>query len=75
MRTTNGEGTALQLVKLVADTFPTFQDETVYDGQRGDSLIHVQPARRSQSSVSLPLETRANPRCRNLGSLLPSLAR
>lgn len=34
MRTTNSEGTALQLVKLVADTFPTFQDETVYDGQR-----------------------------------------
>jgi hypothetical protein len=34
MHKTNGRGTALQLVKMVADTFPTFQDETTYEGRR-----------------------------------------
>ncbi|EKM51681.1 uncharacterized protein PHACADRAFT_127474 [Phanerochaete carnosa HHB-10118-sp] len=34
MERTNGRGTALQLVRMVADTFPSFQDETVYNGQR-----------------------------------------
>ncbi|GJE98991.1 queuosine salvage family protein [Phanerochaete sordida] len=31
---TQREGTALQLVKTVAETFPSFQDSTVYAGQR-----------------------------------------
>lgn len=35
----NGEGTALQLVQMVTDTFPSFRDETWLDGRRGDSLL------------------------------------
>lgn len=35
MQKTHGGGTALQLVKMVTDTFPSFQDETIYQGQRG----------------------------------------
>lgn len=34
MEKTRGEGTALQLVKMVANTFPSFQDEIVYKGER-----------------------------------------
>ncbi|KAJ6628901.1 hypothetical protein B0H10DRAFT_103594 [Mycena sp. CBHHK59/15] len=30
----NGEGTALQLVQLVTDTFPSFRDEVYFEGQR-----------------------------------------
>ena len=28
-----GQGTALQLVKMVTESFPTFRDETFYQGQ------------------------------------------
>lgn len=34
-RAHHGRGTALQLVKLVAETFPPFRDETIYNGRRG----------------------------------------
>ncbi|EAU85978.1 hypothetical protein CC1G_03001 [Coprinopsis cinerea okayama7 len=30
----NGQGTALDLVRMVVDTFPSFRDETVYDGTK-----------------------------------------
>ncbi|TCD70764.1 hypothetical protein EIP91_001793 [Steccherinum ochraceum] len=33
-RVHHGRGSALQLVKLVAETFPPFRDETVYNGRR-----------------------------------------
>lgn len=31
----NGKGTALDLVKMVAETFPSFRDETLIDGNKG----------------------------------------
>jgi hypothetical protein len=31
----NGHGTALQLAQAVVDTFPSFRDETVYNGRTG----------------------------------------
>jgi Potential Queuosine, Q, salvage protein family len=31
----NGEGTALELVQMVTDTFPSFRDEVYYEGQKG----------------------------------------
>ncbi|OCH92623.1 hypothetical protein OBBRIDRAFT_833283 [Obba rivulosa] len=30
----NGRGTALQLVQMVTDTFPSFRDESIYEGRR-----------------------------------------
>ena len=30
-----GQGTALDLVKMVTETFPSFRDETVFEGRRG----------------------------------------
>ena len=32
----NHRGTALQLVKTVAAVFPSFRDETICDGRRGN---------------------------------------
>lgn len=29
-----GKGTSLQLALMVVDTFPSFRDETVYEGQK-----------------------------------------
>jgi hypothetical protein len=31
----NGEGTALELVQMVIDTFPSFRDEVYYEGEKG----------------------------------------
>lgn len=36
-RSYDGKGTALQLVQMVTDTFPSFRDETWYEGKRGKS--------------------------------------
>jgi len=35
----DGRGTALDLVKLIADTFPAFRDEVYYEGTKGLSLF------------------------------------
>ena len=35
LRRYNGKGTAIQLVKMVTDTFPCFRDETWFEGKRG----------------------------------------
>lgn len=34
----DGEGTALDLVKMVVNTFPSFRDECVYEGTKGKVL-------------------------------------
>lgn len=31
----NGQGSALQLVKMIAETFPSFRDEVMYNGRKG----------------------------------------
>lgn len=33
-RRNNGEGTALELVQMVTDTFPSFRDEVIYNGKK-----------------------------------------
>lgn len=35
-RNHNGQGTALELAKMVAETFPSFRDEVVYKGRKGN---------------------------------------
>lgn len=42
-----GEGTALQLVQMVTETFPSFRDETWLDGRRG-----ISPYPSSHSAIS-----------------------
>lgn len=39
----NGEGTALELVQMVTETFPSFRDEVVYNGKKGKTLL-ISPA-------------------------------
>ena len=34
----DGEGTALELVQMVTDAFPSFRDEVYYEGQKGAEL-------------------------------------
>lgn len=71
----NGEGTALELVQMVTDMFPSFRDEVYYEGQKSAELripkSHV--ADHHGDLFSLSLETCSNISCRNLGSILPGI--
>lgn len=40
-RRTNSCGTAIQLVQMVTDTFPSFQDETWLNGRKGESALGI----------------------------------
>jgi hypothetical protein len=41
----NGQGTALQLVQMVVDTFETFRDEVVYEGRKRPSASLLSASR------------------------------
>ena len=66
----NGKGTALDLVKMVVETFPSFRDETLIDGHKGAWSFSFRILLNRICGASTPLETRPNPCCRNLGRLL-----
>ena len=54
MRQTHGKGTALQLVKAVVNTFPSFRDETIYEGHKGlypPSATRLAPADTISQSI------------------------
>ena len=57
----HGQGSALDLVKMVTETFPCFQDETYYEGRKGKNATSL-----STTGVltvnSISLETRPNSR-------------
>lgn len=57
----NGEGTALELVQMVTDMFPSFRDEVYYEGQKSAELripkSHVADHHGDLFSLSLPLHT------------------
>ncbi len=56
-------GSALQLVEMIADTFPSFRDEHIYNGQRGVSCrASVEGAVLIVLSCSVHLEAHADPR-------------
>jgi Potential Queuosine, Q, salvage protein family len=41
----NGEGTALELVQMITDSFPSFRDEVYYEGQKGEEYLSLSPYR------------------------------
>lgn len=47
----NGEGTALELVIMVTETFPSFKDEVYFEGRKGERWLHIL----RNSMVSTPL--------------------
>ncbi|KAF5382442.1 hypothetical protein D9615_002713 [Tricholomella constricta] len=47
----NGEGTALQLVQMVTETFPSYRDEVIYNGKKG-TYHHISDVDRAQILVA-----------------------
>jgi hypothetical protein len=68
----DGQGTALDLVKMVTQTFPAFRDEVDYEGTKGDLFILLLFPQVSLIIliVSVPMETRPDSCRRDMGSVL-----
>lgn len=76
------QGTALDLVEMVTDVFPSFRDEVNYEGRTGKFFLLLTSSTAfvfffflKNSCISLRLETGSNTRRRNLGCLLPVITR
>lgn len=68
----HGQGSALDLVKMVIDTFPSFRDQVWYQGRTGENHVTAPPfdALHTRFFISLFLEKGPNPRSGALGCFL-----